>query len=70
MVKYYPRKAEYNKEWRKSHADYHRQKAKEHYERNKQDIILKRALKRYKEGHKVGERLMTQLKEHKLIYLK
>lgn len=60
-------KDEYNKKWREEHPEYHKQKAKENYLRNKDKISLRNALKRYNQGKTVRSELVEKLRAKNLI---
>jgi hypothetical protein len=57
-------KAEYNKKWRESHLQYHRDAASKSYYKNKEKIMLKQAYARHNDGKKVNEKIMLLLKEN------
>lgn len=60
-------KADYNKRYYKEHVDYYISKGKEYYERNREDILLRKALKRYQSGIKVGDHLVEKMRLKKMI---
>ena len=60
-------KAIYNKQYYKSHADYYSKYGKEYYEKNKEAVLLQKALRRYENGVKVGEHLIEKMRLKKMI---
>lgn len=60
-------KNEYNTLYRKTHVEYHRQKAKENYLLHKDKIRIRNALKRYIAGQNVRRELVEELRANRLI---
>lgn len=60
-------KATYNRQYYKSHTDYYSKYGKEYYEKNKEAVLLQKALRRYENGVKVGEHLIEKMRLKKMI---
>ena len=58
--------ADYRKDWRERHADYHRQKQKEYYAKNKTSISFKREVKKDKAECPLCKAWFTLTKSNRL----